>query len=420
MLKTSMKLGAVLAAALAAVPAHAAGGNGIRVGGSEGRLHPFLELELRSDSNVMYQYAGGAVGDLILHVRPGLKLEIPSETLAIDGVASLDWTQFLGNDDPATKDLSNLFADARIGLGFNRSGSVGFEVQDEFRRSDRPMAFSIPSGVVSNFNALTVRAPFRPGGGALTLGVNGGWLLETYEAALSGVTCNPVVDPLCDTSKLSKAGYNQLQGGADVRWRFLPRTEATLGVALFSRMPSDNTISYEVSGLRADAGVTGLVTAHLAATLKVGYGTTLSVSGPGAGAAAPSVSTWLANLSAEWIPTDTATVKLTYGHDFGADPGITYALYQTNRVALDGHIQLAGRFGLGASAGWDRVDYQAVSASTDILRFSPVVDAEVLRWLRAEVAYAYSSRSSSGGGTASLPAFEYGKHEAWLKVVATY
>jgi hypothetical protein len=66
--------GKALAAVLIASAASAAAaspGNGIRLGGSEGRLHPFLDVELRYDSNVSYTPANEAVADLILHARPG-------------------------------------------------------------------------------------------------------------------------------------------------------------------------------------------------------------------------------------------------------------------------------------------------------------------------------------------------------------
>src|SRR5512137_3152465 len=110
-----------LTALLAAVPAQASLGNGIRVGGNDGRLHPFLDMELRYDSNTAFFYTPALAngGDLILHVRPGLSLNVPGETVVLDFKGALDWAQYFGVNDASTKDLSNLYANADLSLGFN-------------------------------------------------------------------------------------------------------------------------------------------------------------------------------------------------------------------------------------------------------------------------------------------------------------
>lgn len=96
MSKGTMTRALVAAVALGlASDAAAAAGNGIRLGGSEGRLHPFLEVEGRYDSNVLFETSGEAVDDFILHVRPGVTLDVPGDTeLTLRGV--LDWAQYLG------------------------------------------------------------------------------------------------------------------------------------------------------------------------------------------------------------------------------------------------------------------------------------------------------------------------------------
>lgn len=396
-LVTKLMIAALLAGASST--ALAAPGNGIRLGGSDGRLHPFVELEGRYDSNVYASALGApAVGDVIIHVRPGLTLSVPGELTSVDLSANLDWAQFLGTDDKATKDLSKLYAEASLGIGVNKKGVVALEVNDTFRRSDAPQALSFNSGVVSNYNLLEVKVPWRPGGGALTLNANGGWALETYEALFSG-----------DTSGVSKLGYNELRAGAGVAWKFLPRTAALLEGGYFKRLPNDTTIPgvLDPAGYRASAGVTGLVTPHIAATVKAGYGSTLGVT--------PTLGTWLAVVEGEWLPTETASVKLGYTHDLAVDPT---AQYTTNRIALTARQLVAGRFALGLTGAWTLLGYTPGSETTSLLQVSPSVGVEVTRWLKAEVAYAYTERTSST--TQALTLFDYSKHEAWLKAVATY
>jgi hypothetical protein len=403
---------------LAAAPARAGAGNGIRIGGSEGRLHPFLELEGRYDSNVFFNFqtadSGTSDGQMLVHVRPGLKLSVPGDTTALDLSALLDWAQYTGKN---ASDLSKLYAEARLGVTVNQRGPIGLEVDDLFRRSDRPQALSLGYGVISNYNALDIRLPWRPGGGALTVGVNGSWALETFESFYSGASCDPAQVALCDPSVLKDLGYNDVRGGADLRWRFLPRTAAVLEGSYFTRLPNTTTvngaaIATEISGYRAATGVTGLITAHLAGTLKAGYASTT---------AGPSLGTFLAVAEGEWIPTEVSSVKLRYTHDLGVDPGTAFALYGTNRVALDARSLLGGRFLLRAVASWELLDYTGSSASTQLILVEPSVGVEVARWFRIEAAYAFTKRSSSDlpVGTA-IPAFDFSKSEGWLKAVLTY
>ena len=402
-LVTKLTFAALLAGA--SLTATASPGDGIRLGGSEGRLHPFLELEGRWDSKAYVDpnpATARDVSDFIIHIRPGLKLSVPGDMTSVDLSAALDVAQYMGNDDPVTKDLSKVYAEAELGVTVNKSGVVGLEVDDTFRRSDRPQALSIGSSVVSNYNVLDVRVPFRPGGGALTLNVNGGWALETYEALVTGSCPSP--DPLC---ALADLGYNELRAGAGVAWKFLPRTSALLDFGWFKRMPDLSTAA-DPSGYRVTAGLTGLITPHIGATLKAGYGSA------GSTAVSDALGTWLATAELEWQPGETTRVSVGYGHDLAVDPA---AQYEINRVNASARQLVAGRVALALTAGLDQLSY--ATGSNTILRVSPTVGVEVTRWLRAEVGYAYTDRAASTDAPL-FAANEYSKSEAWLKAVATY
>jgi len=398
-------------------PAWAGAGNGIRIGGSEGRLHPFLEVESRYDSNVFVNDLDADQGDLVLHFRPGLTLNVPGEMTSVEASAKLDFAQYLGIEDSSdptagtSKDLSKVYAEASLGVTVNRTGLVGLEIDDTFRRSDQPSALSLGSAVVSNYNTLVVRMPWRPGGGALTLGIGGAWTLETFERFLPGALCGTPGNDLCDTATLNNLGYNDLAANFDLRWKFLPRTSATFEAGYFKRLPNDKTLfngNNDPAGYRVKTGVTGLVTTHLAATLAVGYGGTSGVT--------PTVSTWLADAELKWLPTEAGSVSLRYGHDFRTDPGSQYEL---NRVALEARQQLAGRYTLRATAAYTNLDYAGSPGTTALLSVSPAVEAQVARWLRAEIGYTYTDRSSSAS-VSQLIAPDYSKNEVWLKVVCTY
>ncbi len=401
----------LLATVLALAPAAASpsAGNGIRLGGSEGRLHPYLEVEGRWDSNGYYT-GTSSVGDLILHLRPGFKLQVPGDMVSVDLDAALDWAQYLGVQDSTTTDLSRAYGAVTLGLAVNRQGSVGLELDDRFVRSANTTAWVFQGAVISNRNELTAKVPWRPGGGALVLAAVGGWTLETYQPFTScpaGVT-----NPACDPTTLSGVSYNEVRGGGEVRWKFLPRTSAVLEASYFSHAPKDTAIAPELSGVDARAGVTGLVTPHVSATAKAGYMDTLG-SGP------KPWGTWLATLEGEWLPSESSTLKLGWDHGYGIDPGNVLSLYGTDRVLLDGRYALAGRYGARLGLSYEhRVYAFETAASGDLVHVEPALEAALSRWMNLALAYAYTSRTSSL--STPVAGYDYTKNEVWLRLTLTY
>lgn len=412
MSKGSRKARALVAAMAMglASSAAAAPGNGIRLGGSEGRLHPFVEVEGRYDSNALFETDGAAVDDLILHVRPGVTLDVPGDETAVKLRAALDWAQYLGVSGDTT-DLSKLYGEASLGVGLNRRGAIGLEISDDFRRTNGTTALSLGSAVVSNDNRLRVAVPWKPGGGALVLTVAGDWRLETFEPLLD---CEPGnTAPECDADTLADLGYNELGGSAELKWKFLPRTAAVLDAGYFARLPNEPALSAEVSGLRTQAGVTGLMSPRVAGTIKGGYGRSFGD---------VAVNTWLASAELEWLASETTSARVGYSHDLGVDPGSDVSVYLAHRAYLEGKVLLAGRFTAKVLGQLDARDYQTgAELSATLFRIEPSVEAEVTRWLRVGVGYAYTDRGTDLDGEAvDTPGLEYSKSEAWLKLTATY
>jgi hypothetical protein len=408
-------------------PAQAAFGNGIRVGGAEGRLHPFLDLELRYDSNVAVSYdpVGRTSGDLAIHVRPGLQLTVPGDMLAVDLRAALDWAQYLGLKDTLTRDLSGLYATASLGIGFNRRGQLGLELDEKFARSNTPSAYSVAAGVLSNFNTVSLRAPWRPGGGALTLSVAGDWTIESFEAYKSGQVCSTISsNPFCNPAYLADLGYNNLGAAFGVNWRFLPKTAALLDVSWFDRISSSTRYSVSGSGVRASLGATGLVTSHLAATVKAGYATTLGLSLDPALAAGTDLATfrtWLATVSVEWLPTTASSVKLSANHDLGFDPGTTWSLYGITRLGLEGKSRFGGLYTASLSVDWAKLTYRDAAATTsNVLTLKPSLKADLARWLLLELSYQYTNRTTDLALAGRPPGWQYSRNEIWLRSMVTY
>jgi hypothetical protein len=400
---------ACAAAALAlATDAHAGVGNGIRFGG--GRLHPYLVVRPLYDSNVTLDAGGQTIGDLLVHVTPGLNFEAEGERLVVTFDGALDWVQYLGLQGE-TDDLSRLDARAALGVIVNRDGALGLELDDRFTRSDQTQSLSLATAAISNANVLSVNVPWRPGGGALVLTAGGEWIVESFEPYLEGFVCDPATDPACDSAIYDQLGYDEIHAIGEVRWKFLPRTSAVLRATWLDRMPSDETVALPASGLKVLGGLTGLVTSRFAATVEGGWGDTFeSVGVP--------YSTWLANVELEWIAAETLRAKIGYTHGYDFDPGLQTALYGSNRVRLEAHA-LFGKLTLGLVGRWDLLDYVLTPSTTQVLQISPTAEMEAARWLRLGLGYQLTARSSTGT-LADLPSWEYTKSEIWLSARLVY
>ena len=388
--------------------AQASPGNGIRFGGSSARLHPYLELESRYDSNVAFDEQRNQTSGFIIHVRPGVTLDAPGDRAAANLDANLDWAQYLGKNS----DLSQLYAQSQLGVGINRKGAVGLELTDSFRRSISTSVMNFGGAIIANSNQLQVTVPWRPGGGAFVASVYGGWDLESFSAIKTGALC-PGAAPQCNEEQLAKLGYSDLKGGLELRWRFLPRTAAVLQGEYWKRLPSDSTLSAKPWGWRTWAGAQGLVTAHVAATLKGGWGALNDAPG--------SISSWLANAEAEWLPLETASVKVGYVRDVGADPGFSSG-YTSHRGYAEGRVLLASQYTPQLSASYEHRDYpKSGGFAADLLVVEPSVDIELARWLRVGAGLAYTNRTSKlPAGAPSLPGFKFTKTEAFVRLRGTY
>ncbi|HUL59161.1 MAG TPA: hypothetical protein VLU43_07800 [Anaeromyxobacteraceae bacterium] len=413
----------LLAWVVGPAPAAAGPGDGIRIGGTGGRLHPYLELEPRYDSNVYLAdptTGTGAVGDFIIHFRPGLRLDIPGDPVKLTFDGALDWAQYTGAQG-ATSGLSHLYAYALLGVMVNEHGTVSLDAGDDFWRTNNSPSMSLGSAVITNFNTLHAKVPWTPGGGALVLTTTGTWVLESFEPYYSGAVCDPNAYPGCSSSYYSKLGYNELRATEAISWKFLPRTSAVFEAEFFDRIPVDRTVSVGVDGLRVRAGATGLVTAHFAATLKAGYGDTLHSAGVPYG-------TWLLTAEGEWIGNELMGAKAGYVHDLGSDPGNEFALYDLNRAYADGRLQLTSGPTLELRADWERRDYHQTPSSTlppganaQLLHVQPSIEGELTRWLKLAGGYTFTKRMSHlPTVTTPIAAYNYSKNEVWVRATFTY
>lgn len=376
--------------------------------GDLGRLHLKLEIASHYDSNLFFASSGRPLSGYAVDVIPGFNLAVAGSTASLDLTGSVDRKQYLTEE---AKDLSRFFGSASLGASVNREGALGLELTDTFSRSDQTASLSIAQSVIASHNQLKLGVPFRPGGGALALTLAGHWVRESFETYVSAAGCDPGLNPTCVAAGISAYGYNQYGGGGEVRWKFLPRTAIVIDGGYFQRKPDDTALSREVRGLKVSAGLAGLFTPRIAATVKGGWGTAFD--SPGFG-----YSTWLANAEVEYVTQGAVGAKLGYLHSFQADPGSEYSVYEQNRVYLDGKMLIAGRLTIRGAAGWDRLRYVINGVTSSLLSFSPAVEYEVMRWIYVGASYSLTARTSSLG--AAVPAFDFTRHQGTLRLVFSY
>ncbi|HLL54686.1 MAG TPA: hypothetical protein VK447_14130, partial [Myxococcaceae bacterium] len=104
------------------------GANGIKIG--EGRLHPFFNLQLSYDSAAGFFPRGGVLTgelqpEILVHLRPGLRVELPSDNLSVDASGNIDYVYYAGLLTPFSQAASRLQGAADVNIEINRKGTVG-------------------------------------------------------------------------------------------------------------------------------------------------------------------------------------------------------------------------------------------------------------------------------------------------------
>ena len=387
------------------------GGNGLKVG--SGRLHPFLDVETRLDSGVGYFPADGAAvdevsaelsGDVLLHIRPGFRLELPSRTLALSLNANVDYVLYTGLLTERARSASNLQAMADLSARFNEEAPVSFVVANQFARSDRTRTAAVGAGVLSLFNELRASVPIRPGGGAIEITPEVAWKMEFFQSL---GTQRPVgcAEGVCDPIALETFDYNNVRGGVDARWRFLPKTAVVVDTDFDLRSYFSGTHP-DAKLLRAMAGLAGLVSPKIAVTAKAGWAQNFGTTGGG---------TFIAHLEGTYMMTPTMTFKGGYLRTL--EPVSAYGLYRDDRGYLEARTLFGGKLGLHGTLAYDLLNFQGTTPRGDNL-FSADVggDYQFRPWLLGGVGYLLTTRSSSVSGSG----INFTRHEGYLRMTVSY
>ena len=405
---------ALVLTALAGAPAwaQAVGDNGIKVG--EGRVHPYLDLDLRYDSAAGFFAASTSVlsPELIAHFRPGLRLEMPSTNFTLNLSGDVDYVFYTGLLSPGSQSASHLEAVADINADFNHSGAVAFELGDHFSRLDRTTNAAVGAGVISLFNEAHASLPIHPGGGALEVTPRFAFALEnlTPLATLPTSGCAPT-DPSCSPTALNGMSYLNYQVGLNGRWRFLPKTAFILENAFDVRTYPSRTYPTQMI-LRSSGGLAGLVTSKLAVLLRAGWGQDFT----------GGASTVIAHAELNWLLSDTSSIKGGYLRDLTAVP--VYGSFSDDRGYLEARFFLGGRLTLRGYGAFDLISFSGSAGPppTSGRRDSVVTvdlgpEYQFTRWLIGALGYTLGARGSNQQAAASV---NFTRHQAYLRLTLTY
>ncbi len=379
------------------------------------RLWPRLAVEGGYDSNLFRQdVSESPEGAPMLRIRPSLTLVNPKPGkvrfyLDVSGDVRLYFS-----DQDYVNEQRNGGVTSTIEVDLFPNGPLTLRLFDRFRRALSPRNFATAGNYNRNFNLGGAQLVWKPGGGALELGIEYAFAFDLY-------------DELPDANTY----YHDL--GLQLSWRFLPLTTAFVDVDFKILQYTTEFLNESVGmrnvdsmPLRAVLGVRGHITRRLSVLLQAGwaygfYASGSSFNGP----------IGLARFSLRVTPT--TLLQLGYARDYEDSTYANY--YGEHRVFFSAEQRLWSRLGLKADVGYHIIDYaRFVPTDPDytvtqrnrnehVLRLGAEISVDATRWLGFKVSYAYEAMFSDfairhEGKVADVPT--YYRHQVFAAVVGRY
>jgi hypothetical protein len=376
--------------------------NGIKVG--EGRLHPYIGLEMRYDSAAGYFGANNTLGaELVDHIAPGMRYDLLTSQWLMNFDGRADYVRYLGAISPGSEKISRLQANGDLRLIYGKEAKVGFELEDHFFRSNQTPNAAVGVGVLSLGNNVQAKIPFRPGGGALELVPGAGFSFESFDS-LSALAVPGCTDPSCDPNFVPSMNYRNLRPLLEARWKFFPKTALVVETAMDLRS-YNNTANPPAKLVKGLIGVSGLVSTRVIGIAKAGWAKDFD---------GTLTSTPIANLEVSYLLSDTNTLKL--GALRTLEPVPVYGSYVDNRVYSEARLLMGGKLILHGQAALDFLRFSSSPRNDTTVTFNVGADYQLMRWVTLAAGYALTYRTSS---EAALT-FNFSRHEPYFRVTGIY
>lgn len=348
------------------------------------RLTPQLSLSATYDNNVFYEAnpePTGSVPNDGLMFKLGGALELDNRHKSSVDVAlntSLAYRYYAYMDDEGGR-VSDQAQASRNTLDFIKlNGHVLFGTQTPLKLKlkenltyiERPAYENNIYGFERYDNRVGAMGLFAPGkgaeGGPLSLGVG-------YELQKIGFLNER--DGLLIQGRSSKLAHTMV---VESKWRFLPKNYLMLDIRYSANnynpfSPQDETqsandpsLSRDSTPLRAQLGLSGLITSRLSLFMKGGYANTYHENGE-------SFSGLIALFEVSYRYEPRFRFSVGYQRD-AQDSGFSN-FYTLNRAFLKGRLSLSERVSLSTKLSYDLYDYTASKAIGDQGRTDPVTRA---------------------------------------------
>ncbi|MGC4122089.1 MAG: outer membrane beta-barrel protein [Myxococcales bacterium] len=405
---------AILAlATLLATPA-VAEGPGLKFGSA--RLHPYIELEPWFDSAVSVVDSGQIPGDLLFHIRPGFKFEVPSSMVAFNWLGNFDWVQYSGLMNKGTLAASHWAIDSDLDLAINRDGQIALDVGDHVVRSDRNTSSpSLRYGTLSLFNEARLKLSIRPYNGSITIEPGYKFGVEVFSPYSKISVCGTgPVTPECNPDQVSAFDYMNHTANLNGRWKFLPKTALILDTAFNARQYMNSVggvRSKDMLSLKATIGVAGLLTTHWEVMLRAGWGQDFSLN---------TYSSVIGQAEVGYLLSETGSLRLGYVRTFEPTGGSTYNSFGDDRVYLDGRILLGGKLTIHGALSYDYLNFRGAGATgkdQHNIAFDLGLDYEIKPWVTVGGGYRLTYMT---GLSVYASNNQFWRHEGFLKLQFIY
>lgn len=360
----------LMAAAAAAQPANS--DLGLKLG-EKSRLHFGADIGTGFDTNPNYvPMSQGFYGDMMLALRPQLKLDIPGQMLDVEGAARLNFLNYFGLMNANTGNLRQIDGDVGLTVQVNRGGFLGFELSERLTRAVDPGIASLGARLARTRNDAGLGVELRPGGGLLSFALSYNFGLELYDPSTGFGLLDAIGLGASQSAVGRPEAFNNMEHRLKLHteYRFLPKTGAFLDIygGTFQYLdPASPNVAANPVGI--ELGVMGALTGKISGVAKVGYTNPLIIAPDANGGPRVTSATFIGAIGQLEV-----RYQLTELNVFAAGirremrPIYMYSFFTDNRVYASTSHQLFNRLMLRADAAYAYLafDQQIASATTGI------------------------------------------------------
>jgi hypothetical protein len=255
---------------------------------------------------------------------------------------------------------------------------------------------------------------FKPGGGALSLGLGYSFAFDFYD----------------EGTGLKGADSYSHQPALDVKWKFFPKTAfvfaASADIRRYPNIQDPGTLpgvtpftNSDLNAIRATVGLIGMLTSRLSVTLRAGYGDTLIMQ-----TGRDNYRSVIGQAEFNYDLTMQTRFTLGYLRDF--QPATLFGFYGFDRAYAGIKQGIAGKVFLSLNGAFEYqqfgtpivTQYISTSRSDTFTTVNAAIDYEIQKWLSIGVSDGFQIRGSSFkdmGGAVS-----YTKNVALGKITFLY